>query len=264
MKITTKTQNLLITGIIVLSSLLNCKDHAKDMQATVESYASYLVMEDYDAINKLFTSDFQESVKISQLKDFHKKSGLGKKSVIGNYEVNAGQKKVFASVNGKAIAFFLYKENDNWKIDTIIHNDAYYIDPRGLHNLKDEQKTLSQAATPEDDEKALVDEVMKNFTKAIQKKDFTDFMTTTSSNMQKQISVAEMNKQFSDIFPHAGKVTEVINNAKPEITSNEPVEGGIGKRIKGKYTGKGMVINFNLLFMDDLGSWKLLGINIKN
>lgn len=142
------------------------------------------------------------------------------------------------------------KENDAWKVLSIVVPQVGIV------------SNPQQLSIPSDDElKSLAKTSFSSFAKAVKDKDFTAFYETISVTWKQQASPASFKEIFKPLLDTNPDFTVL---AQETIRWTEPAvidEGGL-LVIKGHHPQAAQNVSFRLSYLNELGAWKLVGLNI--
>ena len=143
------------------------------------------------------------------------------------------------------------KENDAWKIYAIQKPTA------GLQS-EDTSPTIPGKA----DQMALVKQSIHDFIVSVEQKNMEHFRSTTSQLWQKQHTTEQLNQAFKAIID-SGANWSVLDSFQPVFSSEAKVDESGVLLLAGYYPTKPSQVNFELKFIYEGVSWKLIGFNIQ-
>jgi len=115
---------------------------------------------------------------------------------------------------------------------------------------------------PEKELRPLVKDTLTNFSRGIQKKDFSDFYATVAETWQQQTTVAELNEAFSPLFKQnfnfiPESEASLKFSPKPAFDTDQSL-----KLFVNYSTATGRTATFRLRYIKEDAGWKLLGIEL--
>ena len=211
-----------------------------------------------DAYSNL-SVDFKKATSEEDFIIFLKSSGLiGFKSSFWNSRsIENSRGKLYGTVKTenssiKTTINFI-KEDGDWKIFSIKTDNA------GLQNR--DFKTNNNIP-PEKELVILVDESLNKFAHSVNMKNFKGFHSYIAHLWSKQVTIEKLNTIFKVFMDNNINLLPLLKSSSPTFTSKPTLKKGI-LMIKGYYPTKSTKIVFELDYIHEGLSWKLIRINIK-
>ena len=171
------------------------------------------------------------------------------RSVVNHEGTVSGQ---FKGKNGRFYdtTVSLVKENDKWKVAKI-RVETFEMPNFNLPQVPYELELRD-----------LVKETLLQFNKAVQSGNFGLFYDTISPVWKKEITSEKLAESFKEFIENKVDIS-VINDLTPKFEPRPTTEENGILVVAGKYISEGGNVNFQLKYVLDVNTWKLVGINLK-
>jgi len=155
-------------------------------------------------------------------------------------------------VEGDSLTFTLKYDNEAgaWKLVGI---DVQFKPGRG-----------NTAKAPSDAElKKLTDDTLLLFNSAIQTQDFGAFYKSTAKLWQKQTTPDDLKAAFKSFIDKKFDIGSVVKTVKPSFEPQPAINSDGLLVVEGSYPIKPDKLTFALKYLNEGGSWKLIGIDVQ-
>lgn len=256
---------LAIAGIALIFFL------SAGLTKVADQFFSHVSAGNYDKAYELVSSGFKAETSLEEMKDFLASSALtfvndtnwNSRSVATDGGTIEGTVK---NADGGSIPLKIdfVKENGNWHIHGI--NRA----PAGANIEGDADSGDGSSTTPaklpsEEEQIALVRESMMAFAQAVNAKDFTDFHKGVAEVWRKKVTVERLNGAFAIFTTKEIDLVPPLKNLSPAFDEAPTLDEGGLMTIKGHYPSTPSKIFFDLGYIKEGLSWKLvdIGVNLR-
>jgi len=227
-----------------------------DMTDTAKKFFTAIKAKDYTTAYQYLSEDFRAATPQAEFTSFLEKSALlrFKDASWSNRSISGGRGELDGSVTTESggvvpIKLGFIKENDKWLIYSIYKPQA------GLAGGE------SGKLPSESEQVALVKESIRKFALSVNAKDFTVFHKYTSHLWQREMTVQKFNEVFKPFLENNINLLP-LDNLSPVFDGTSSIDDNGVLLIKGHYPTKPSKVLFELKYIYEGVSWKLVGTNI--
>jgi hypothetical protein len=225
---------------------------------TANDFFNALKEKNYEKAYSYLSEDFKANTSKDQLVEFlHKSALLNFKEISWNHSSisneNGELDGVIVTETGEVapIEISFIKENNEWKIYSIFKPQAGLV-----------QKNSSRMMPSVDELIKLANESMLKFSNSVNAKDFKEFHSYVSNLFQRNYDVKKFNKVFKYFIDNNINMVPLIKENNP-IFNVEPYIDQNGRLVlDGYYAGLSSKINFEIEYIYEDISWKIISIRI--
>ncbi|MFH2056491.1 MAG: hypothetical protein ABIJ61_11070 [bacterium] len=254
-----KLVTLLLGGAMLLSIIIAGCGLQSGLTEVADKFFQAVAANDYEAAYALVSSGFRRSATVEKMRDFLESRGLDEYASANwsSWEITTEQgtlEGTITTTDGSSIpvTVILVKSGEDWRI--------HYIDA-GAAGVSDEES--AEITMPEDDAlKVLATESVLELAAAINAKDFTDFYNYTAELWQAQSEPQELQGYFQE-FVDEGIDMTYIKDMEPVFSEPPAIDEDDVLHLKGYFTSQPSMTYFELDYLYEHPSWRLIGINVE-
>ena len=156
------------------------------------------------------------------------------------------------NVDGDSLTFKLHyaDESGAWKL-------------AGINVQFKKASEQPQTIPSEAEVKKLSDQTLLAFNSAVQSQDFTDFYKSTAKLWQEQTTPDELKANFQSFIDQKFDIASAVKKLTPAFEPAPAMNSDGFLVVRGSYPVKPDKLTFELKYLNEGGTWKLVGINVK-